>query len=123
MKLLICAVALLTCLTFDTFGQTTESPAVPVDQPASYPGGFDSLVVFVSRNLVKPVNIPQKGKVFVSFVVNADGTLTDHKIVKGLSEECNTSALEVIKKMPKWIPATKDNVAVKQNFTLPIKFE
>lgn len=54
------------------------------EKMASFPGGNDSLMSFLNKNLVKPTNNKRKGKVYVAFVVNMDGTLTEFKIARDL---------------------------------------
>lgn len=87
--------------------KTKESPFVcclPETQP-EFPGGQNALVKFINQNLKITPNIAgRNGKVFVSFIVNEDGSLTDITILKGLCDVCDENSLEVFKKMPKWIP-------------------
>ena len=93
------------------------------ERGASFPGGNDSLIAFINKNLIIPTTETKPGKVFVGFIVNKDGTLKDLEIVKGLTEECNRNAIQVVKMMPNWIPGTMYDKPVRQRFVLPIKFE
>ena len=93
------------------------------ERMASFPGGNDSLIAFINNNLIIPTTETKPGKVFVGFIVNKDGALSDLEIVKGLTEECNRNAIQVVKIMPNWIPGTMYNKPVRQRFLLPIKFE
>ncbi len=56
------------------------------------------------------------------FIINKDGSVVDIVILRGVNDELNNEALRVIKAMPKWIPAEKDNKKVRVRFTLPIIF-
>lgn len=62
------------------------------------------------------------GKVFVSFVVEKDGSIQDVKIEKGVTPALNEEALRVVRSMPKWTPALKDGKEVRTVLTLPIVF-
>ena len=123
MRQLIFLLTLLTFLTLETKGQDDREIFIDPEQIAKFPGGNDSLMSFLNKNLIKPTKNEKKGKVFVSFFVNVDGTLTDFRIEKGLTNEYNMRALEVVKKMPKWTPGTMYGTPVRQRYVLPIKFE
>ncbi len=63
-----------------------------------------------------------EGKVFVEFIVNPDGTLSDFRIIKSLREDCDQAAINVLSSSPLWIPGKQRGVAVKQRYVLPIVF-
>ncbi|MCZ8023601.1 MAG: energy transducer TonB [Chryseotalea sp.] len=112
----------------DSTGQTSEEDEIiiidPIEYVASFPGGSDSLRSFIKKNLNRPTKNNVKGKVFVSFIIdNTDGSTSDFKIVKGLTRECNKKAIEVLKKMPNWIPVTQNNIPIRQRFVVPVTFE
>ncbi|MEJ0032017.1 MAG: energy transducer TonB [Bacteroidota bacterium] len=52
-----------------------------------------------------------------------DGTMSDYKIVKGLSDECDNAALVAVSKVKKWNPGSHDGKPVAVRFVLPIKFK
>jgi TonB family protein len=90
---------------------------------ASYPGGYDSLKSFIKTNLISPrQTVDFEGTVFIQFIVNEDGAPTEFNILKGLSPECDRNAIDLLKKMPKWIPGKVNGIPVKQKFVLPVKF-
>jgi len=124
MKLLYIIIILtLLIVACSSNGRSGDSTIVdPIEYTATFPGGADSLKAFVRRNLVQPEN-KDTGKVFVAFIVNKDGIISDISVVRGLNEVCDKSAIEVIQKMPQWIPATQINVPVRQRVVLPIQFE
>ena len=64
-----------------------------------------------------------EGKVVVEFTVNADGTLSDFKVVKSVSPELDAEALRVIKAMPAWSPAIVDGKTVACSYVLPVSFK
>lgn len=64
-----------------------------------------------------------EGTVYVEFVVEKDGSLTDIHIARKSTSLLDQEALRVIKAMPKWIPGKQRNKAVRVRFRVPIKFE
>jgi protein TonB len=63
-----------------------------------------------------------EGPVYISFVVDVDGTITNVKTDKGISGGCDEEAMRVVAMMPKWKPGRQGGNAVKVRFVLPIKF-
>ncbi len=62
------------------------------------------------------------GKVYVSFVVERDGTVSSVKVIKGVPT-LNEEAVRVVKSSPKWTPGEANNVPVRVKFTLPVEFK
>lgn len=80
---------------------------------------------FITKNLKYPeqaVKNGVQGKVFVSFVVENDGSLTDVQVLRGIGSGCDEEAVRVVKAMPKWQPAMKDGKAVAMQFYIPFSF-
>lgn len=103
-------------------GAIVENPS----EPATIKGGFDVLVKALQENLkypeaAKEANI--NGKVFVSFIVDTNGKMTDFSIVKSLGHGCDEAAIEVLKNAAiEWNPAKMEGKLVKQKLVLPIQF-
>lgn len=96
-----------------------------VENPPEFPGGNGALFAYISNNLVYPESARKdgvEGRVVVSFVVNEQGAVTDLKVEKGLTPECDEAALNVVRNMPNWIPATHRGKPVKVKFRLPVLF-
>jgi TonB family protein len=91
----------------------------------SYPGGHSEMIKFIKKNLKFPKDSDTtvQGKVYIEFVVNDNGSLSDFRVVKGLADAFDNSALETVKKMPNWIPARMDNKPIKAKIVVPIKFD
>jgi TonB family protein len=97
-----------------------------VEEPPAFPGGEEALARFLSKNIRYPKAAVDKniaGTVFVQFVVGADGTVSEAKIVGGpkgggLEEE----SLRVVNAMPKWVPGKHSGRQVAVMFNLPIKY-
>lgn len=79
----------------------------------------------VSRMIKYPPDARRKGiegRVFVEFVVDKDGALTEVKVIRGVGGGCDEEAVRVVRATGKWIPAVQKRSRVKQIYTLPIIF-
>jgi TonB family protein len=97
-----------------------------IDVQPQFPGGEDSLNVFLKKNLQYPEEAIKKGiqgKVFVTFIIDTDGSLSEIKLVKGIGEGCDEEALRMVKKMPNWRPAFYQGKVVRHRYLLPIMFK
>ena len=96
-----------------------------VEESAMFPGGQEELMKYISENLRYPQQareIGTQGFVYVTFVVERDGSLTDIKILRDIGAGCGEEAVRIVKTMPKWIPAKQRGKAVKMQYNLPVKF-
>lgn len=103
-------------------------PAVWVaEEMPHFPGGQDLFYKYLNDSLRYPQiekQMEKQGTVYVTFTVEADGSITNVKMAKeimgcpGFSKE----AIRVISGMPKWSPGKKDGVAVRTTMTMPVKF-
>lgn len=92
---------------------------------ARYPGGQKSLDNFISNNLVYPKEAYEQkiqGKVYASFVIDEKGKVRDARVVSGVHPLLDQAALDVIRQIPKWYPATKKGKAVREIITLNVSF-
>ena len=64
-----------------------------------------------------------EGTVYIAFIVEKDGSITNAKVIKGIGKPCDMEALRVIRAMPKWIPGTQKGNPVRVQFNMPIKFK
>jgi protein TonB len=85
-------------------------------------GGMAGWAKFIQRNLRYP-DTDAQGRVFVSFVVERDGSLSNIKILKGVSPELDAEALRVIRMAPKWKPGMQGGQPVRVQFNIPINFQ
>lgn len=93
--------------------------------PAEPDGGFMSFYRYVAGNIHYPPvdrRMGIEGKVFVEFVIEKDGSITQPRVVKGISSSCDAEALRVVSESPRWKPGRQRGVPVRQRFTLPIIF-
>ncbi|MFZ9029421.1 MAG: energy transducer TonB, partial [Crocinitomicaceae bacterium] len=96
------------------------------DVEASYPGGTAALQQFINENVQYPVEAIEKGiqgKVYLSFVVEPDGNLTNIKVERGVSMELDREAKRVVRSMPKWIPGEAGGKKIRTKARLPITFQ
>jgi len=102
---------------------------VLVDQMPEFPGGIPALNKFISDKLYEPIKgtceYKISGVVYVNFIVEKDGSLSNIKILKSINgcSVCDTKAIEIIKAMPKWKSGILDKNAVRTSFSWPIKFK
>ena len=92
----------------------------------SFRGGEQKLMEFLKDNLIYPSKAKDagiKGKVFVEFYIEKDGTVCDAKVLRGIGYGCDEEALRVIGLMPKWSPGKQRGKAVRVRYTLPINFK
>lgn len=96
------------------------------DQQPEFKGGMQGLGNFLAQNLQYPPDAQRasaQGKVFISFVVCADGTLCDFEILEGVHPQLDKEALRVVQKMNgKWTPGVQRGQAVRAQYNLPINF-
>ena len=96
-----------------------------VEENPEFPGGMKECMKFLSNNIKYP-QISQEngvqGRVIVQFVVNADGTIVDPVVVRGVDPYLDKEALRVIKLMPKWKPGKQRGKAVRVRYTQPVLF-
>lgn len=96
-----------------------------VEQNPEFPGGYEAMMAFVKQNMKYPPNARRmdiEGTVYVGFVVNRDGTISDVKVLRGIMTECDNEAIRVIKAMPPWKPGRQNGRNVNVRFTVPLKF-
>lgn len=96
-----------------------------VEKVPEFPGGLEQFYKFLQHNIRYPaVAFENKvqGKVFVTFVVEKDGSLTNIKEVHGIGNGCDEEAVRVMKISPKWNPGTQNGRAVRVLYTMPISF-
>ena len=96
-----------------------------VEQDPEYPGGVDALYKFIQQNLKYPQLAKENnitGRVFVQFVVEKDGSVSNVKAARDIGGGCGAEAVRVIKSMPKWTPGKQRGKAVRAAYTLPVNF-
>lgn len=97
-----------------------------VDEMPQFKGDSTALTKFISDNVVYPEEAKKNkvsGRVYISFTVEKDGSVTEGKVLRGIGFGCDEAALNVIKKMPKWIPGKQNGRLVRVTYTMPVFFD
>lgn len=96
-----------------------------VEVQPEFVGGMEAFRTFLVKNLRYP-NAAQRsnvqGKVYLNFTVEADGSLSNITVLRGIGFGCDEEALRVMKLMPKWKPGKQSGRAVRVKFNMPIVF-
>ena len=96
------------------------------DVMPEYPGGTNAMFDFIRKNVKYPESAKEKGiegRVYVNFVIDKDGSISDIKVLRGLCKEIDEEAVRVVKAMPKWNPGMQDGELVRVQYTLPFYFK
>ena len=96
-----------------------------VENDPMFPGGMEALYKYLRENIKYPQlardnNIT--GKVYVTFVVEKDGSIANPRVLKDIGGGCGQEAIRVVKSMPKWTPGKQRGKAVRVQFNLPVSF-
>lgn len=105
---------------------TRQEPITIAEQMPEYNGGFVSMQRDIQKQIRYPsqaMRIGTEGTVYVSFVVNTDGSVSDIGLVRGIGDGCDEEAMEAVAKMQKWNPGKQNGKTVRVKITVPIKFE
>ncbi len=105
--------------------ESDEEFFMVVENMPEFPGGDAGLMKYIQNNvkyppIAKEYNIT--GKVYVSFIVDKSGSVTDVKIVRGVDKSLDAEAVRVVKSLPKYKPGKQRGNAVRVMFTIPINF-
>lgn len=97
-----------------------------VEEQASFPGGLNAFYAFLKKEIKYPRQAQRmgiEGRVFVQFVVERDGSLTDIHVIKGIGAGCDEEAVRVFKNSPKWNPGKQRGRPVRQRMNQSILFK
>ena len=97
-----------------------------VDEMPEFPGGTDALMQFVASGINYPEDAVKEGKegrVFVSFVVEKDGLVSNVKVLRGVCYSIDEEAARVVRGMPRWKPGMKDGKPARVSYQIPIMFK
>ena len=119
-------------------GEVTEGLVVPwrdesdepevymiVDEMPEFPGGDKELYQFIADNVKYPAEAKEKGikgRVFVNFIVEPDGSVSDIKVLRGIGGGCDEEAVRIVESMPKFKPGIQNGEAVRVSYTVPVIF-
>ncbi|HTE00739.1 MAG TPA: TonB family protein [Mucilaginibacter sp.] len=131
-KLFFALSIITTLITGNAFAQDTVKkssikllPPPVFEQEPLFPGGLTAFSKFVTNNLQYPEVaklIGLTGKVYVSFAIDKDGSVTDVKPIKCMGAGCESEAERVVSMSPKWSPGFLKGEPVKVKFVVPVSF-
>jgi protein TonB len=104
---------------------TSSEPFIAVEKMPEFTGGQAALLRYLRTHLRYPGSALAAGvggRVFMSFVVGADGSISEVTILKGLGYGLDEEAQRVVRQMPAWVPGYQSKHPVPVRFTLPITF-
>lgn len=113
----------------NAFAQETEGNApveknyfttAEIDKKPEFPGGVDRMYAFIKENFKMPENKEIKGKLFINFIVETDGSIKDIKVMREIGGGSGKEAIRVVKKFPNWEPGEKDGKKVRTQYQMPI---
>jgi periplasmic protein TonB len=106
--------------------QEEDEPLVFVEEPPAFPGGNQGLLKYIAEHTNYPLDALEnniQGRVYVKFVVAADGSVKRTEIIKGLHPSLDEEALRVISKLPAWKPGRQNGQPVSVWFQVPVTFQ
>ncbi len=96
-----------------------------VDPMPGFPGGDDARIKFLVSNLKYPEKARKEGiegRVFISFVIEKDGSISTIKLLRGIGHGCDKEAMRVVSIMPQWEPGKIEGNPVRVQFNMPFHF-
>lgn len=94
-----------------------------IEVKPEFPGGMDKFYSYVGKNYRAPEEEGLKGKVYVTFVVEKDGSLTDIKVLRDIGYGTGKEAIRVLSKCPRWNPGVQNGKPVRVLYSLPITIQ
>lgn len=96
-----------------------------VEEMPTPQGGFSAFYQYLNKNLKYPSQARRlgiDGKVYMLFVVEKDGSLTDITVQKGIGAGCDEESIRVLEKAPNWIPGKQRGNPVRVRYSFPFVF-
>lgn len=104
---------------------TDETVYFFVDEMPEFPGGMEALLRYIAKAVDYPMVAQEngiQGKVYINFVVNTNGQVSDATVVRGVDPSLDKEALRVVNSMPLWQPGRQSGKAVRVAYHVPISF-
>jgi protein TonB len=96
------------------------------DVEAEFIGGAQAMMKYIQQNILYPptsIEMNEQGKVYLSFVVEADGSISNVSIERGVSKDIDNEAKRIVRSMPKWTPGEAKGKKSRTRCRLPINFQ
>ena len=111
--------------TVEILPENNDDVFMVVDEQPVFPGGIQELLKFMQQNITYPEearNDTIQGRVMVSFVIDKEGNVIEPEIVRSAHPLLDQEAINMVSKMPQWIPGKQNGVPVKVKYTIPVNF-
>jgi len=98
---------------------------ITIEKAPEFPGGMAKFYAYLSKSIRYPAMAAEQnvqGKVFVSFVVEKNGDLTDIHVERKLGAGTDEEAIRVLKASPQWLPGVQNGIKVRVKYNIPISF-
>ncbi|MFV8343413.1 M56 family metallopeptidase [Flavobacterium sp. XS2P39] len=99
-----------------------ELPSEITQQP-KFPGGMLAFYKFVGSNFITPAELKGKGRLYMTFMIEKDGSLSEFEILRDMGFGTGKEAIRVLKLCPKWIPGRDNNQPIRVKYNLPIAIQ
>lgn len=96
-----------------------------VESMPEFPGGMGELMKYLGSSIKYPPLAKEsgiQGRVFINFVVEPNGAISNVKVLRGIGGGCDEEAVRVVESMPRWNPGKQRGKAVRVSYNLPVKF-
>lgn len=103
-----------------------DPPVIFAEEMPSFPGGETERLKFLGTNIIYPQQASElgiQGTVYLQFVVDSKGNITDVKILRGIGGGCEEEAIRVIKMMPPWHPGRQNGRTVRVLYNMSVSFK
>lgn len=97
-----------------------------VEEMPAPPGGSRALYEYFEKKLCYPIVAIERGiegRVYVNFVIEKDGSITNVKVSQGIGSGCDEEAVRLVKSMPKWNPGKRHGQPVRVRYSIPVIFK
>ena len=108
-----------------TAAELEEKMEMPPVTDPEFPGGWDSMMQYLNRNVRYPAECRDnsiQGSVLVSFIINKDGEIVEAEVVRSVHPLLDAEALRVVNDMPNWVPGTVQGKPVRFRYSVPVNF-
>lgn len=94
-----------------------------ITQQPKFPGGMIAFYKFVGSNFITPAELKGKGRLYMTFMIEKDGSLSEFEILRDMGFGTGEEAIRVLKLCPKWIPGRDNNQPIRVKYNLPIAIQ
>ncbi|PZO29918.1 MAG: hypothetical protein DCF13_04880 [Flavobacteriaceae bacterium] len=88
-----------------------------------FPGGMEKFFKYIGQNYKTPEVKGLKGKIFLTFIIEKDGNLSDIKVIRDIGHGTGEEAVRVLKACPAWKPGELNGEKVRVQYSLPITIQ